>query len=210
MKIITSTAVPLTQENIDTDQIIPSRFLKATTREGFGENLFIDWRDDPDFVLNNPTYSGQILVAGRNFGCGSSREHAAWALKDYGFNVVISSFFADIFKSNALNNLLLPIQVSDAELQQIFTIIEKDPKAEFVIDLQNQTLQTTNNLPAGRQGQLLATSYQLHASFDITPYKKLCFMQGLDDITYLLSLKNEISEFETRRTNDYSFTTRSV
>src|SRR3990167_540529 len=142
MNIITSTAVPMPQENIDTDQIIPSRFLKAITREGFGENLFRDWRSKQDFVLNDTTYSGEILVAGRNFGCGSSREHAALALKDYGFNVIISSFFADIFKNNALNNFLLPIQISDSELTELFVHIKKDAKAKFTIDLPNQELRT--------------------------------------------------------------------
>src|SRR5690349_12113333 len=139
-----STAVPLSIENIDTDQIIPARFLKATTREGFGENLFRDWRYNEagspktDFVLNDPTFSGKILVGGKNFGCGSSREHAAWALYDYGFRVVISSFFADIFKNNALNNALLPVQVSDSFLKKIFSIVEKNPKSEITVDLQQQ------------------------------------------------------------------------
>jgi 3-isopropylmalate/(R)-2-methylmalate dehydratase small subunit len=182
-----STTVPLSVENIDTDQIIPARFLKATTREGFGENLFRDWRYDaegnpkPDFVLNNPTYQGKILVAGKNFGCGSSREHAAWALYDYGFRVVISSFFADIFKNNALNNALLPVQVSDAFLKNIFQLIENNPQAQVEVNLEKQTV----NLPDGTS-----------EAFDINPYKKSCLINGYDDIDYLLSLKKEIKEFD--------------
>src|SRR6187397_1640255 len=145
INIITSTVVPVNIENIDTDQIIPARFLKATTRDGFGENLFRDWRynndDSPkDFVLNDNKYSGKILVAGKNFGCGSSREHAAWAIADYGFRVVISSFFADIFKNNALNNATLPVQVSDTFLKKIFAAIEKDPKTQITVDLSTQTV----------------------------------------------------------------------
>ena len=189
MKTITSTAVPLPQENIDTDQIIPSRFLKAITREGFGENLFSDWRSKKDFVLNNPTYSGEILVAGRNFGCGSSREHAAWALKDYGFNVIISSFFADIFKNNALNNFLLPIQISDSELTELFVHIKKDAKAKFTIDLPNQELRTATG--------------ELRIQFDIDPYKKLCLMEGYNDIDYLLSKKSDVEKFESNRSYDF-------
>ena len=189
MNIITSTAVALPQENIDTDQIIPSRFLKAVTREGFGENLFRDWRSKQDFVLNDTTYSGEILVAGRNFGCGSSREHAAWALKDYGFNVIISSFFADIFKNNALNNFLLPIQISDSELTELFVHIKKDAKAKFTIDLPNQELRT-------------ATS-ELRIQFDIDPYKKLCLMEGYNDIDYLLSKKSDVEKFESNRSYDF-------
>src|SRR5690606_5077881 len=182
-----SRAIPLPIENIDTDQIIPARFLKATTREGFGENLFRDWRytsDDtpnPDFVMNNPNYSGKILVAGKNFGCGSSREHAAWAIYDYGLRVVISSFFADIFKNNALNNALLPVQVSDDFLKKVFSAIEADPKAEITVDLQNQRV----SLPDGSS-----------ESFDINPYKKTCLTNGYDDIDYLLSLRNDIKHFE--------------
>src|SRR6201996_4794614 len=143
---INSTAVPLDQENVDTDQIIPARFLKATSRDGFGENLFRDWRYNSDgspkkdFILNNPSFSGKVLVAGKNFGCGSSREHAAWAIKDAGFDVVVSSFFADIFKNNALNNFLLPVTVSDAFLQQLFTAIEKDPATPIIVDLSQQTI----------------------------------------------------------------------
>ncbi|MCX7637131.1 MAG: 3-isopropylmalate dehydratase small subunit [Cyclobacteriaceae bacterium] len=184
---LVSTAVPLPVENIDTDQIIPARFLKATIREGFGENLFRDWRFDeqgnpkPGFVLNNPKYSGRILVAGKNFGCGSSREHAAWALYDYGFRAILSSFFADIFRNNALNNALLPVQVSDDFLQRIFRIVEQDPSSKITIDLENQQVV----LPDGAS-----------SSFDINPYKKVCLMNGYDDIDYLLSLRDEIAAFE--------------
>ena len=183
---LVSTAVPLPNENIDTDQIIPARFLKATTREGFGDNHFRDWRYDAenkpvkDFVLNNPTYSGKILVAGKNFGCGSSREHAAWAIYDYGFRVVVSSFFADIFKNNALNNGLLPIVVPDRFLKQLFTSIEKKPSNEILVDLENQILQVG----------------AVKESFEINPYKKICMMNGYDDIDYLLSLNDEIREFD--------------
>lgn len=182
-----STAVPLPMDNVDTDQIIPARFLKATTREGFGENLFRDWRYDAngqpkaDFVLNSTKYSGKILVAGKNFGCGSSREHAAWAIYDYGFRVVVSSFFADIFKGNALNNALLPVQVSDAFLQKVFKAIEADANVQIVVNLQDQTI----SLPDGKPEH-----------FDINPYKKACLINGYDDIDYLLSLKEEIKEFE--------------
>jgi 3-isopropylmalate/(R)-2-methylmalate dehydratase small subunit len=184
---LVSTAIPLPVENIDTDQIIPARFLKATTRQGFATNLFRDWRYDeagqpkPDFVLNNPQYNGKILVAGKNFGCGSSREHAAWALYDYGFRAVISSFFADIFKNNALNNALLPVQVSDTFLQKIFQTIESNPESLFTINLEQQVI----ILPDGSSSE-----------FDINPYKKICLMNGYDDIDYLLSLKDEIAEFE--------------
>lgn len=182
-----STAVPLAIENIDTDQIIPARFLKATTREGFGKNLFRDWRytseETPkaDFILNDPRYSGEILVAGKNFGCGSSREHAAWAIHDYGFRVVISSFFADIFKNNALNNAVLPLQVSDEFLKKIFTIVENNPKSTITIDL-----------PA----QKIVLEDGSSESFDINAYKKTCLMNGYDDIDYLLSLRDEIRHFE--------------
>lgn len=184
---LVSTAVPLPVENIDTDQIIPARFLKATTREGFGDNLFRDWRFDAsgkpqaDFVLNNSRYRGKILVAGKNFGCGSSREHAAWALYDYGFRAVISSFFADIFKNNALNNALLPVQVSDTFLQKIFKSIESDPETIITIDLEQQLVILSDGSVSG---------------FDINPYKKICLMNGYDDIDYLLSLKDEIAAFE--------------
>lgn len=188
---ITSSAVPLPIEEVDTDQIIPARFLKATTRDGFGDNLFRDWRYNADdspkagFILNNPTYSGQILVAGKNFGCGSSREHAAWALFDYGFKVVVSSFFADIFRGNALNNGLLPVQVSEAFLHDIFTAIEKDPQTGFTVDLEAQTF-TINASGAT-------------TSFEIDPYKKLCLINGYDDIDFLLSLKDKIEEYEAAR-----------
>jgi 3-isopropylmalate/(R)-2-methylmalate dehydratase small subunit len=182
-----STAVPLPIENIDTDQIIPARFLKATTREGFGENLFCDWRYDgegkpkADFVLNNPKYSGKILVGGKNFGSGSSREHAAWAIYDAGFRVVISSFFADIFKGNALNNALLPITVSEGFLKKIFEAIEKNPKTELTVDLQNQKV----SLEDGSS-----------ENFDINAYKKICLTNGYDDIDYLLSLREEIKQYD--------------
>ncbi|HJT74030.1 MAG TPA: 3-isopropylmalate dehydratase small subunit [Chitinophaga sp.] len=188
---LVSSAVPIAIENIDTDQIIPARFLKATTREGFGENLFRDWRFDSDnqpkqdFVLNNPIYKGQILVAGKNFGCGSSREHAAWAIGDYGFKVVISSFFADIFKNNALNNFILPITVTDAFLDNIFKAIEADPAAQLEVDLEKQTL------------KIVATGET--AQFDINPYKKACLINGYDDIDYLLSLRKEIETYESGR-----------
>ncbi len=183
---LVSTAVPLPVENIDTDQIIPARFLKATTREGFGDNLFRDWRYDAnnnsvkDFVLNTGIYSGKILVAGKNFGCGSSREHAAWSLFDFGFRVVISSFFADIFKGNALNNGLLPVVVSDKYLKRLFDAIQKDPKTEIIVDLENQTV-IVDGLAEG---------------FDINIYKKTCMINGYDDIDYLLSLNKEIREFD--------------
>ena len=181
-----SQAVPLAIDNIDTDQIIPARFLKATTREGFGENLFRDWRYNADntpkeFVLNNPTYSGKILVAGKNFGCGSSREHAAWAIYDYGFRVVISSFFADIFKNNALNNALLPVQVSDTFLKQIFAAVEKNPKTTITVNLAEQKVILEDGSSE---------------SFDINPYKKTCLTNGYDDIDYLLNLRNDIKQFE--------------
>ena len=185
---LTSTVVPLPIENIDTDQIIPARFLKATTREGFGENLFRDWRFDgnnqpkAEFVMNNPTYSGKILVAGKNFGCGSSREHAAWALQDYGFDVVISSFFADIFKGNALNNGVLPIQVSDEFLDTIFQAVTKNPNTKLIVDLENQTVILTET---GDQ-----------TSFEINPYKKTCLINGLDDIDYILNNKSLIEAYE--------------
>ncbi len=189
-KKIESTVVPLPVENIDTDQIIPARFLKALTREGFGKNLFRDWRyenDDEsrpkkDFVLNDPGFSGEILVAGRNFGCGSSREHAAWALADYGFRVVVSSFFADIFKNNALNNFLLPLQVSDDFLDQIFEAVEKNHKTVLEVDLENQTI------------KIKETGAEEH--FEINAYKKECLLKGYDDIDYLLNQKDKIEEFE--------------
>ena len=183
--------MPLNIENIDTDQIIPARFLKATTREGFGENLFRDWRYEndnqpkADFVLNDPTYSGKILVAGKNFGCGSSREHAAWAIQDAGFDAVISSFFADIFKGNALNNGLLPIQVSDAFLAQIFKAVDSNPKSAIEVDLENQTV------------TILETGAQ--ESFEINPYKKSCLINGYDDIDFILNQKKLIEAFEQAR-----------
>jgi 3-isopropylmalate/(R)-2-methylmalate dehydratase small subunit len=187
-----SSAVPLPLENIDTDQIIPARFLKATTREGFGENLFCDWRRKPDgsakpdFVLNNPKYTGQILLAGKNFGCGSSREHAAWALYDAGFRVVISSYFADIFRGNALNTGLLPLQVTDAELSQLFALVEQDAETQFVVNLPEQTLYVP------------ATDDSFH--FDIDAYKKECLINGYDDIDYLVSQKSAIEAYEQTRT----------
>ncbi len=190
INIVRSTVVPLRMENVDTDQIIPARFLKATSREGFGKNLFRDWRynhDDEnqpkkDFVLNDPAYSGKILVAAKNFGCGSSREHAAWAIKDAGFDVVVSSFFADIFKNNALNNFLLPVQVSEDFLQKIFTSVEKNPKTEIEVNLEQQTI------------KILSIHEQ--ERFDINGYKKTCLLNGYDDIDYLLSIKPQIEEFE--------------
>ena len=186
-----STCIPLPIENVDTDQIIPARFLKATTREGFGDNLFRDWRYDKEgnkidsFVLNNPTYSGSILVAGKNFGSGSSREHAAWAVAGYGFRAVVSSFFADIFKNNALNNCVLPVVVSESFLQSIFDSIEENHSNTVTIDLPNQTI--TNN----------ATG--VSEKFDINPYKKDCLLNGFDDIDYLLSKKTDIETWENNR-----------
>jgi len=185
---LTSAIVPLNIENIDTDQIIPARFLKATTREGFGENLFRDWRYNgdntlkTDFVLNDPTYSGQVLVAGKNFGCGSSREHAAWAIQDAGFDVVISSFFADIFKGNALNNGLLPIQVSDDFLAAIFTAVSKNHKAQLDVNLEEQTVTIVDT---GEK-----------SDFEINAYKKSCIINGYDDIDFILNQKHLIEEFE--------------
>ena len=185
---LTSTIVPLPTQNIDTDQIIPARFLKATTREGFGDNLFRDWRYDEqnqpksDFVLNDPRVQGEILVAGKNFGSGSSREHAAWAIVDYGFRAVVSSFFADIFKNNALNNGLLPVQVSDDFLKQIFQQYEQDATTQLRIDLSAQTI------------TLLST--QAQETFEISPYKKYCLENGYDDIDYLLSQQENIVAFE--------------
>ena len=186
--IITSTCVPLPLENVDTDQIIPARFLKATTREGFGENLFRDWRYNPDgsvnkdFVLNNPTYGGEILVAGKNFGSGSSREHAAWAIADYGFRVVVSSFFAYIHKNNELNNFVLPVVVSESFLKELFDSISSDPKTEVEVNLPEQTI---TNKATGR-----------NEHFEINAYKKHCLMNGLDDIDYLLSQKAETEAWE--------------
>lgn len=188
--IITSTCVPLPLENVDTDQIIPARFLKATDKEGFGDNLFRDWRYEKDgtpkkdFVLNDPKYGGCILVAGKNFGSGSSREHAAWAIAGYGFRVVISSFFADIHKNNELNNFVLPVVVSESFLSELFESISNDPKTEVVVDLPQQTV---TNKATGRSEQ-----------FDINGYKKHCLMNGLDDIDYLLQNKDKIEEWEQR------------
>jgi 3-isopropylmalate/(R)-2-methylmalate dehydratase small subunit len=182
-----SSVVPVSIENVDTDQIIPARFLKATTRQGFGENLFRDWRFDTDgnlktdFPLNDKIYSGTILVAGKNFGCGSSREHAAWAIYDYGFRVVICSFFADIFKNNALNNALLPVQVSDSFLKKIFQAVNVDPKTQITVDLGNQKVVLEDGSSE---------------NFDINPYKKTCLINGYDDIDYLLALRGEIKQFE--------------
>ncbi|MDR1723041.1 MAG: 3-isopropylmalate dehydratase small subunit [Tannerella sp.] len=185
---LTSTAVPLPVENVDTDQIIPARFLKATSKEGFGDNLFRDWRYDKDgrpvesFVLNNPTYGGKILVAGKNFGSGSSREHAAWAIAGYGFRVVVSSFFADIHKNNELNNGVLPVVVSERFLAELFASIDKDPKTEIKVDLAAQTI---TNLATGES-----------ETFEINAYKKHCLMNGLDDIDFLISNKDKIIEYE--------------
>jgi 3-isopropylmalate/(R)-2-methylmalate dehydratase small subunit len=183
---VSSTAVPIDLENIDTDQIIPARFLKGTSRDGFGENLFRDWRYNSDgspkkdFVLNDPTYSGKVLVAAKNFGCGSSREHAAWAIKDAGFDVVVSSFFADIFKNNALNNFLLPVTVSDDFLTKLFAAIKKDPATTIDVNLEAQTITAAGNTE----------------KFEINNYKKTCLLNGYDDIDYLLSLRSEIENFE--------------
>ena len=193
INIINSSFVPLNTENVDTDQIIPARFLKATSRDGFGKNLFRDWRYHNDnesqpkaeFILNNPACHGKILVAGKNFGCGSSREHAAWAIKDYGFDVVVSSFYADIFKSNALNNFLLPVQVTEAFLQEIFKIAVDDPAAELNINLEQQTI------------TIVATGQQ--ENFEINTYKKTCLLNGYDDIDYLLSIRDEIETFEEQK-----------
>jgi 3-isopropylmalate/(R)-2-methylmalate dehydratase small subunit len=190
LNIVVSSVVPLHNENVDTDQIIPARFLKATSRDGFGKNLFRDWRYEndneatpkKDFILNNPIYSGKILVAGKNFGCGSSREHAAWAIKDAGFDVVVSSFFADIFKNNALNNFLLPVVVSDEFLHKIFEAVEKNPSTELTVNLEQQSI-TLNETGAT-------------ATFDINNYKKTCLLNGFDDIDYLLNIKPEIEAYE--------------
>lgn len=187
LRKVTSTFIPLTEENVDTDQIIPARFLKATTREGFGKNLFRDWRyynndesqPKKDFVLNRPEYKGSILVAGKNFGSGSSREHAAWAILDYGFNVVVSSFFADIFKNNALNNGILPVQISDPFLNKIFAL---ENGSTLTADVENQTI------TIDKTGE--------SEKFDINHYKKTCLLNGYDDIDYLINLKDEIARFE--------------
>ncbi len=189
---LTDTAVPLEIENIDTDQIIPARFLKATDKAGFGENLFRDWRFDnegnvkEDFPLNQEKYHGQVLVAGDNFGCGSSREHAAWAIKAYGFKVVVSSYFADIFKGNSLNNGLLPVQVSPEFLSELFKAIEKNPKTQIKVDLENQSIKLIDK--------------NLEEKFDIDAYKKMCLLKGFDDIDFLVSKLDQIKAFEKQQT----------
>jgi 3-isopropylmalate/(R)-2-methylmalate dehydratase small subunit len=191
LKILESTCIPLPFENVDTDQIIPARFLSATSREGFGENLFRDWRYDKtgkkntDFVLNDPKYSGNILVAGKNFGSGSSREHAVWAIYDYGFRAVVSSFFADIFKNNALNNGLLPVVVPEKFLNNLLDLIQRKPESLVRIDLEKQ--------------MITVLSANESFMFEINPYKKECLLRGLDDIDYLLSIKDLITSFETRK-----------
>lgn len=190
--LLRSTCIPLPVENVDTDQIIPARFLKATTREGFGENLFRDWRYDkenkpkPDFVLNNSRFTGKILVAGKNFGSGSSREHAAWAIYDFGIKAVVSSFFADIFKNNALNNGLLPVQVSEPFLETIFNTVEQHPDSILEINLKNQ--------------EISIASTGEKENFEINPFKKECLINGYDDIDYLLSIKDKIVAFEKGNT----------
>jgi len=187
-----SRAIPLAIENVDTDQIIPARFLKATDKQGFGDNVFRDWRFDKNgdintnFSLNNSKYSGSILVAGDNFGCGSSREHAAWALVGYGFKVIVSSFFADIFKGNALNNGLLPVQVSEGFLKTLLKTVESDPETNLEVNLEAQTISIANS--------------DVSESFDIDPYKKTCMINGYDDIDYLLSKKEQIETFEAEQT----------
>ena len=188
---IISKAIPLAIENIDTDQIIPARFLKATDKKGFGDNVFRDWRFDKNgntntaFSLNNSSYSGSILIAGDNFGCGSSREHAAWALVGYGFKVIVSSFFADIFKGNALNNGLLPLQVTPSFLAILMKTVQENPETKIEVDLENQTISLSDT--------------NVHENFDIDPYKKTCMINGYDDIDYLLSKKEMIEAFETQR-----------
>lgn len=196
IEIIKDTAVPMPMEDIDTDQIIPARFLKAIDKLGFGDNLFYDWRydksDNPnkDFILNNPIYTGSILVAGKNFGCGSSREHAAWALYGYGFRVIISSFFADIFKGNALNNGILPIQVSPEYLDLLLRTVTEHPDTQIMVNLPEQYIQIISD--TGEPGE--------KTTFEIDPYKKMCLLNGYDDIDYLLSLKDKISQYEENRT----------
>ncbi|WP_126650665.1 3-isopropylmalate dehydratase small subunit [Chryseobacterium aureum] len=193
--VLKSRAVPLPAENIDTDQIIPARFLKSIDRKGFGENLFRDWRfnihtgePNPDFVLNNPKFSGEILVAGNNFGCGSSREHAAWSLTDYGFKVIVSSYFADIFKGNALNNGLLPVKVSEEFLKEILEGINENPDNEIAIDVELQSISFKDTTE----------------TFEIDSYKKICLLNGYDDIDFLISRKQQITEFElkTQKANE--------
>ena len=189
---LTSRAIPLAIENVDTDQIIPARFLKATDKQGFGDNVFRDWRFhkngdiNSDFSLNNPKYSGSILVAGDNFGCGSSREHAAWALVGYGFKVIVSSFFADIFKGNALNNGLLPVQVPEGFLKTLLETVKADPETNIEVNLETQTISIADS--------------DVSESFDIDPYKKTCMINGYDDIDYLLSKKEQIEAFEAEKT----------
>ncbi|MFP7654651.1 3-isopropylmalate dehydratase small subunit [Chryseobacterium proteolyticum] len=194
LTIIKSSAIPLPVENIDTDQIIPARFLKSIDKKGFGDNLFRDWRYDvhtnepnADFILNKPQYRGEILVAGNNFGCGSSREHAAWSLTDYGFKVIVSSYFADIFKGNALNNGLLPVKVSDVFLQEILTDITENPEKEITIDVEQQTISFNGK-----------TEY-----FELDSYKKICLLNGYDDIDFLISKKEAIKEFELKTQKVY-------
>ncbi|MDP4239214.1 MAG: 3-isopropylmalate dehydratase small subunit [Bacteroidota bacterium] len=190
---LTSTVVPLPIENVDTDQIIPARFLKATNKDGFGDNLFADWRYNKDgspktdFILNNPTYRGSILVAGKNFGSGSSREHAAWAIDGYGFKVIVSSFFADIFRGNALNNGVLPVIVSPEFLAEVFACVQANPTSTLTVDLLNQTV--TNNVTGKSE------------TFEINAYKKECLLNGLDDIDYLLSKKEQIEQYEGEKNN---------
>jgi 3-isopropylmalate/(R)-2-methylmalate dehydratase small subunit len=190
-KKLTSTCLPIEIDNVDTDQIIPARFLKATTREGFGKNLFRDWRyikdeePNPDFVMNQGVYSGEILVGGKNFGCGSSREHAAWAIVDAGFKVVVSSFFADIFQGNALNNGLLPIKVTDDFLRSLFKVLKKNPQTQVTVDLEQQLMTVEGT--------------ELRTHFDVNAYKKECLLNGYDDIDYILSRKGEIEDFESKR-----------
>jgi 3-isopropylmalate/(R)-2-methylmalate dehydratase small subunit len=188
---IISSCVPIKIENVDTDQIIPARFLKATNRTGFGDNLFRDWRYDvnnepkKDFILNNPDYSGKILVGGKNFGCGSSREHAVWALYDYGFRVIVSSFFADIFKNNSLNVGLLPVQVSEPFLKRLFELLSEKVKTQVKVNLESQTI---TNIESGEQ-----------ETFDISSYKKECLLKGFDDMDYLLNIKDKIEQFENMK-----------
>ncbi len=209
---VRSTAIPFPEENIDTDQIIPARFLKATQKAGFGKNLFYDWRYSQDgtektnFILNQQEIKdrkGQILIAGNNFGCGSSREHAAWALYDYGFRVIISSFFADIFKSNALNNFLLPLLVSEKALKDLFTKVAQNPAIEIEVDLEAQSWSildpTFKNHPQDKEGE----------PFEISSYKKTCFLKGYDDLDYVLSHKKEILEFQTKREHEKKYFSNS-
>jgi 3-isopropylmalate/(R)-2-methylmalate dehydratase small subunit len=198
---LSSKAIPLSIENVDTDQIIPARFLKATVKSGFGANVFRDWRyhkDDSlntEFILNNSNYSGKILVAGDNFGCGSSREHAAWALTDYGFRVVVSSFFADIFKGNALNNGLLPIQVSKEFLSELLNLVENNPETELTVNLETQTISARPNDVVGH-----VDNSELFHTFEIDAYKKTCMINGFDDIDYLVNKKEQIEAFEAQKT----------